>query len=88
MCLPFRPGNGDRLDGASNRLREGSRYVEGTVTFRARNFDMADSDPALGERLCTHLADVRRRNQKKLPVKRMELKPDLAFIPRARYITG
>jgi hypothetical protein len=49
---------------------------------------MADSGPALGERLSTHLPDVRGRNQRKLPTKRMELKPDLAFIPRARYVTG
>jgi hypothetical protein len=49
---------------------------------------MADSGPAVGKRLCTHLADVRGRNQRKLPVKRMELKLDLAFIPRTRYVTG
>jgi len=81
-------GNGDRLDGAPNSIRESICYVEWTVALRARNFDRAGSGPALGERLCTHLADVRGRTQRKLPVKRIELKPDLAFIPRPRYVTG
>jgi hypothetical protein len=45
---------------------------------------MADSGPTL----VIVSADVRSRNQRKLPVKRMELKPDLAFVPRARYVTG